>query len=583
MVFFTAFTTARYQSFKKLGTFHQHVGYANMGVQIDIDPFYQYIASLKEALEDVRYSRMNGYGKATFSRLLSTVQEIESRLDEYGVFFRSHPHAVSRHRRQLAAFAGVGVGILALYDVESLKDTVGEMESRQNSLVRQVVGLSNDTLILAKNFKKLKGAIDMMKSMELRIAHLLKIESAIQQVSVFADKYFSGLSSLMDGKISIDLIKGAVAKEEFLHLKSAAFSAGFETVFSDFSQIYQLPASYLVKDGRISVVVDVPIVPTDDYKKFSLYKYDSIPFMLEEQLVKVSGDSNLIAVSVHKDEFVEISRDALHGCLHIGSTFLCHFLGVKITESYPCCLCDIFSANLNSVLRNCDLIFLSERFRMERVNATAFVFFSNETISGLMTCGRRQSQLSLSGFGIRNLDPGCVFTTSGATFVAATIPQVEVQQVVSVFPTNVSLLDDLGPINASLSAALSDFDKINFNALIKGGEELQDLAPLQPVSSRLWIVWVVVALFPLMILLCVGAVYYKRRELFDFAVRGLAEGERFHVDSRRQGSSTSSERSRVEEEASRVDDLVMQVSRLRKADAESSRTGESALVPSEDK
>lgn len=33
-------------------------------------------------------------------------------------------------------------------------------------------------------------------------------------------------------------------------------------MLQDFTQVYQLPASYMVKGGVISVVVDIPMVPT---------------------------------------------------------------------------------------------------------------------------------------------------------------------------------------------------------------------------------------------------------------------------------------------------------------------------------
>ena len=83
------------------------------------------------------------------------------------LFFNAHPSASARNKRQLAG--AIGIGVLALYDVESLKSTVGEMESRQNILVRQMSGLTNDTLALKRNFLKLKGALEMMRSFELRV------------------------------------------------------------------------------------------------------------------------------------------------------------------------------------------------------------------------------------------------------------------------------------------------------------------------------------------------------------------------------------------------------------------------------
>ena len=105
------------------------------------------------------------------------------------------------------------------------------METRQNELVRQVSGLTNVTLALERNFLRLNGALEMMRSFDLRVAYLLKIEGAIQQVTVFADKYVAGLSSLMDVKVSIDFINSQVAEKEFGALKQAAYNSGFELVF----------------------------------------------------------------------------------------------------------------------------------------------------------------------------------------------------------------------------------------------------------------------------------------------------------------------------------------------------------------
>ena len=164
------------------------------------------ISSLGMALSDMKFQRMNSFDRGKCSRLITTMHGIECRLGDYVLFFNSHPSAFSRNKRQLASAIGIGDGVLALYGVEPLKATVGEKESRQNTLVRQMSGLINDTLALERNYLKFKGALEMMRSFDLRVAHLLKMEGDIQQVTVPADKNFAGLSSLMDGKVSMDLV-----------------------------------------------------------------------------------------------------------------------------------------------------------------------------------------------------------------------------------------------------------------------------------------------------------------------------------------------------------------------------------------
>ena len=138
----------------------------------------------------------------------------------------------------------------------------------------------------------------------------------------------------------MDLVSSRVAKREIEDLKTAAFTSGFELVFQDFAQIYQLSASYMVKERVISVVVDNPMLPITDYGKFALFKHDSLPFLLDGRLVKVKEESNMVAVSSNEDEFMEVSRSDLHSCLPIGSAFLCHDLGLKISALFLCGLCD---------------------------------------------------------------------------------------------------------------------------------------------------------------------------------------------------------------------------------------------------
>ena len=51
---------------------------------------------------------------------------IERRLSDYVMFFNAHPSVSKRGKRQLAGAVGIGIGVLALYEVESLKSTVSE-------------------------------------------------------------------------------------------------------------------------------------------------------------------------------------------------------------------------------------------------------------------------------------------------------------------------------------------------------------------------------------------------------------------------------------------------------------------------
>lgn len=146
--------------------------------------------------------------------------------------------------------------------------------------------------------------------------------------------------------------------QEFTKIKEAAFSQGLETVFQDFTQLYQLPASFVEVGGKISVVVDILLIPMAKYRKFTLFHHNSLTFFLDVSLVRLSGESNLLELSARRDEFFEVASLGLHGCLHIGTQFLCHYVGVKINNDYRCCMCVVSTARESDVMSQYSLSFL---------------------------------------------------------------------------------------------------------------------------------------------------------------------------------------------------------------------------------
>ena len=107
-----------------------------------------------------------------------------------------------------------------------------------------------------------------------------------------------------------------------------------------------------------------------------------------------------------------------------GGKILCPFIGVRLTEEYPCCLCAFFLAQMERNATQCELIFLRQRFHLERLNATLFVSFTNSSITGVSTCHERQGQVTFLGLQHFTVEPGCVLSVAGITFVSAFNPSV---------------------------------------------------------------------------------------------------------------------------------------------------------------
>ena len=113
-------------------------------------------------------------------------------------------------------------------------------------------------------------------------------------------------------------------------------------------------------------------------------------------------------------------------------------------------------------------------------------------------------------------------------------------------------------LNSFLTEVLSDFDEIDFNILVKGGEELRKMVPWETTSGRAWIAWMVLGVILAVIVGLTGVLYLCRRRLFRAAIGALQEDERFHLHQPEQPD---------ESLARATNDLVSHFSRVRREEA----------------
>ena len=161
----------------------------------------------------------------------------------------------------------------------------------------------------------------------------------------------------MAGRLSFDLIDDEQVRREFWELRSAAFHKGYEVVFPSPSQVFQLPASFLAKNAKVHVIVDIPIVPIRHYDS-DLYHYHSVPFLLGNKLVRVRSTDSLLAVNKDKSQFLENFHSQLKGCLHLGKTVPCRYPGLIRAGAAQCCLRAVFEGNADAIFKTCQLTFI---------------------------------------------------------------------------------------------------------------------------------------------------------------------------------------------------------------------------------
>ena len=380
----------------------------------------------------------------------------------------------------------VALSAAALYDVEALRGTVDEMKTRQNELVRQLVSVSNASALNSQNIRRLRGALVMLEANILSLGHVSKLEAVVLAVVEEVQQFFSGLDDLLSGRLTLSLVSEEVVSTEFVEFRAAARKQGYDSVFPEAAQVYQLSASFYSRNGSVFILVPVPIIPVKESGEFDLYKFTPLPVLVGRHLLQLSGDSDFLAISKDKSRFVEVSAAMLDSCRHVGHTFLCSFPSVTVTEDFNFCLKDIFLGRSEDLMTSCNVHILRSDFQFRRLNVTAFVAFTNSSLVATLTCGSDVSQFAILGYVVRNLAPGCVLHAGSVTFVAGFSPVVEVNRIVTHLPGSFLDFSNDTEVLSDVDAALSSFEKVDYRAILKGGERLKKFAPWTIGGSSLF-------------------------------------------------------------------------------------------------
>ena len=501
------------QSFTKVSSFHHHVSYGHLGVEVRFSDYQERLEIIQKCLDEWNTTNAGPFLLATFARLKAMIDPSLERLSEYQDTLSSQPF---RPKRQIMGGVAIAMSAAALYDVEELRDTVGVMETRQNMMVRQLVSVSNATIATAKNVRKLTGAFHMLENNVLGLRHVATMEAVVLRIEEEVNGFFNGLDDLLSGRLTLSLVSESSVKTEFAELRQAAQAQGYDTVFPEPTQVFQLPVSFYVESGSVFVLVPIPIVPQKDSGEFDLYKFRPMPVLVGHQLVQLSSDSDFLAISRDKSRFVEVSSAMLDSCRHVGHTFLCSFPSVTVTDAFSFCLKDIFQSRSEDLLRSCNVHLLRRDFQFRRLNVTAFVSYTNSSLVATQTCGETVSQIVLEGYVVKNLEPGCVLHARSVTFVAGFSPVIEVNHVVTRIPGSFLEISNDSFVMQKIDEALAHFDKVDYGALLKGGEELSALEPLSQSSHHvLTIIVVVLAILVAVCILLLCCVWRYRKVLMS--------------------------------------------------------------------
>ena len=112
---------------------------------------------LQKSILSFEEKHMSIYVKSVFCRLVSVLDTNMHKIEEYKPLFL---HISQCSKRQHLAGVGIALGVVALNEIESMKGTVNKWVSNQILLIKQMVSVTNASVVTPKNVEKLRGAVD---------------------------------------------------------------------------------------------------------------------------------------------------------------------------------------------------------------------------------------------------------------------------------------------------------------------------------------------------------------------------------------------------------------------------------------
>ena len=110
---------------------------------------------------------------------------------------------------------GIAMSAAALCESFQLDATINDVKSRQNMLVRHVDSLTDDMKTTVRNIKRLYGAIVLMKANSLSQSEIISLESAVLEMTIDSQRFFSGLDNLLNHKLTMEIIDSQDMELEF--------------------------------------------------------------------------------------------------------------------------------------------------------------------------------------------------------------------------------------------------------------------------------------------------------------------------------------------------------------------------------
>ncbi|XP_073821395.1 uncharacterized protein [Musca autumnalis] len=165
---------------------------------------------------------------------------------------------------------------------------------------------------------------------------------------------------------------------------------------------------------RNNIIFEIHL-PLVDLQQYNLFNMIPIPMFRYGQFISISIKSAILAVNAHRDEFISLTADEMHNCIHTtNDVFICN-KQIKLNKGDRSHVCKV-NFFLNKSSEACDLestVCRQPWRQMVRKNRWMFTLANITELT--FACGTKITHLEAQGAGTLDVGPDCTLKDNAVT------------------------------------------------------------------------------------------------------------------------------------------------------------------------
>ena len=503
VVIFSAIATANTDPadhifFTKVGEFTADRGNAHVSFRVNITAHVEHIqasrAFITKLQEDMFPHNTPIHQRGT---AVTNINDLWYQLDD--LYYETMAQAElarqlpksKRAKRQFLEFFTLASSFLGVYntwEISQIKDQVEQQRGATANLFHAVSALNHRSHEHGVAIHELQQAVlqtdqaleDHVRATSIRT----KMQSIVTKLRDQTTNLHTVVDAVLDGRLSTALLNAGALRTALGEVAKKIAELGYELLPTSEAEAYQCPASFIMEDGVLTIILHVPMAK--ETEKMDIFKFLPVPIPVGPMHMTIDPLYTVIAVSADHTYFHPLTEVELNACQTMGSTKLCEKSNFKVLAKITdekdgeindqLCTWYLFKQEVELVKTHCPMSIRKPKSMVIPYTGTSFIFVSATDQQGLLRCyGESTKEFSIYGVAVVQVDAGCTASTK----------YFEVTGVMDI-RTNASTWSYTLPFDPKTLLSELDLDLAQFHNLTANAEAFRSI-PTEPAVAAEWL------------------------------------------------------------------------------------------------